>query len=119
MSIKVKVVNLTGEIVLAELPDHRAQLLNAFAARESTVLVSLTQATDIDLFGVQLLYAARRQAERVGREFHLTGAVPEAIARRLYESGFVASIVRDGQDLDRLLHEFQTDSATTGDASNA
>jgi anti-anti-sigma regulatory factor len=119
MSIKVKVVNLTGEIVLAELPDHRAQLLNAFEAKEPAILVSLTQAVDIDLFGVQLLYAARRHAEQAGREFHLTGPVPEGIARRLYESGFVGSVVRDGQELDRLLHEFQTDPATTGEASNA
>jgi anti-anti-sigma regulatory factor len=94
-------------------------LLEALETKEPTVLVSLTQAVDIDLFGVQLLYAARRHAERTGREFHLTGAVPEAIARRLYESGFVASVVRDGKELDRLLHEFHTDSATTGDASHA
>lgn len=107
MSTKVKVVNLSGEVVLSTLEEHRARIVAALNER-STVLASLSQTEDIDLFGVQLLYAARRYADQKGREFHLTGEVPEPVARRLYETGFSGSVLRDGRELDQQLHEFGT-----------
>lgn len=105
MSEKIKVVNLVGEVVLSTVAEHKARVEEALAER-SKVFASLTQVEDIDLFGVQLLYAARRYAERVGKEFHLTGEVPERVARRLHDTGFVETVVRDGRELDRQLHEF-------------
>lgn len=105
MSDKVKVVNLVGEVVLSTVADHRARITEALNHR-SKVFVSLSQVEDIDLFGVQLLYAARRYAERLDKEFHLNGEVPELVARRLHETGFVETVVRDGRELDRQLHEF-------------
>lgn len=105
MSDKIKVVNLVGEVVLSTVADNKARVEEALGER-SKVFASLTQVEDIDLFGVQLLYAARRYAERVGKEFHLTGEVSERVARRLHETGFVETVVRDGRELDRQLHEF-------------
>ncbi|HKK48290.1 MAG TPA: STAS domain-containing protein [Alkalispirochaeta sp.] len=105
MSDKIKVVNLVGEVVLSTIPDHRVRIEEAFKER-STVLASLSQVEDIDLFGVQLLYAARRYAKRTNKEFYLTGEVPELVARRLHETGFVDTVIRDGRALDRSLHEF-------------
>ncbi|MEX2443667.1 MAG: STAS domain-containing protein [Alkalispirochaeta sp.] len=105
MSEKIKVVNLVGEVVLSTVADHRTRIRNALDER-ATVFASLTRVEEIDLYGVQMLYAARRYAERVGKEFHLTGDVPELVARRLHETGFVESVVRDGRELDRRLHEF-------------
>lgn len=105
MSDKIKVVNLVGEVVLSTLADHRTRI-NAALSERSKVFASLTQVEDIDLFGVQLLYAARRYAERLNKEFHLTGDVPECVARRLHVTGFVDSVIRDGRELDRHLHEF-------------
>ncbi|MFW5693717.1 MAG: STAS domain-containing protein [Alkalispirochaeta sp.] len=105
MSDKVKVVNLVGEVVLSTIQNHRARIQDALHER-STVLASLSQVEDIDVFGVQLLYAARRHAQSVGKAFHLTGEVPELVARRLHETGFVDTVVRDGRELDRSLHEF-------------
>jgi anti-anti-sigma regulatory factor len=105
MSDKIKVVNLVGEVVLSTVADHRTRINEALKER-TKVFASLTQVEDIDLFGVQLLYAARRYAERSNKEFHLTGDVPELVARRLHETGFVDSVVRDGRELDRQLHEF-------------
>lgn len=105
MSDKIKVVNLVGEVVLSTVPAHRRRIEEALQER-STVLASLSQVEDIDLFGVQLLYAARRYAEGANKAFHLTGEVPELVARRLYETGFVDTVVRDGRELDRSLHEF-------------
>lgn len=105
MSDKIKVVNLVGEVVLSTVSAHRTQIEEALQER-STVLASLSQVEDIDLFGVQLLYAARRYAERSNKEFHLSGEVPELVARRLHETGFVDMVIRDGRELDRSLHEF-------------
>lgn len=105
MSDKIKVVNLVGEVVLSTVAGHKVRIEEALSER-SKVFASLTQVEDIDLFGVQLLYAARRYAERVGKEFHLTGEIPERVARRLHQNGFVESVIRDGRELDRQLHEF-------------
>lgn len=105
MSTSVKVVNLAGELVRSTVEDQRELLRNAIDA-QPRVLASLTQVTDVDLYGVQLLYAARSYAERNGRDFSLTGDVSETVAVRLYEAGFVSSILRDGPSLDQALHGF-------------
>tara|TARA_B100000614_G_C14431349_1_gene446267 strand:- start:203 stop:550 length:348 start_codon:yes stop_codon:yes gene_type:complete len=115
MSTKVKVVSLTGEVVLSTLHEHRTQIAAALEER-SLVLLSLGLVEEIDLYGVQLLYAARRHADGVGRELHLTGDVPEHVARRLYEGGFVSAVVRDGRELETALHEFGDAGSDDSDA---
>ncbi|MCG8478642.1 MAG: STAS domain-containing protein [Spirochaetales bacterium] len=105
MSTKVKVVNLTGDVVLSTVEHHRSALLENFEENE-IVLVSLSQTREIDLFGIQLLYAAKRYARRLGKEFHLTGAVPDDVSHRLWEAGFTDEVIHDGRELDNRLHEF-------------
>lgn len=105
MSTNVKVVNLEGEIVLSRLETLRSAILEALGERKK-VMLSLARAEEIDLFGAQMLYAARRHADRIGRELHITGEVPERIARRLYESGFAERVARQGRELELALHEF-------------
>lgn len=105
MSTKVKVVNLSGSLTLSTVPDLKDELLSGIDEKP-LVYASLSKSDEIDLAGIQLLYAARRYALSQDKEFHLTGTVPEAIAERLYRSGFVSRIVREGKELDEELHEF-------------
>ncbi|MFP4211689.1 MAG: lipid asymmetry maintenance protein MlaB [Alkalispirochaeta sp.] len=105
MSANVKIVNLGGRITLPRIEEINTLLKDEIDASPA-VLVSLSRAEEIDLAGVQLLYAARRYANSRERTMHITGTVPEAIAERLYRSGFTSSIIRDGKELDENLHEF-------------
>jgi anti-anti-sigma regulatory factor len=53
----------------------------------STVYVSLESATGLDITAVQLLWAAVREAKRVGVEFGFKGQTPEAVRCALTEAG--------------------------------
>ena len=109
MSTKVRVVNLEGRVTLATVEKLQERLRKQIDEKP-VVLASLSQTDEIDLAGVQLLYAARRYAVEHGKEFHLTGSVPERVARTLFESGFVPIVLRDGKELDESLHEFAAQS---------
>ena len=105
MSTKVSVVNLHGDITVSRVPELQ-ELLRTHIDAKPMVVASLSQAEEIDLAGVQLLYAARRYAARQDKRFELTGTVPEAVATRLFRTGFVSTVVRDGKELTAQLHEF-------------
>ncbi len=106
MSTNVKVVNLEGEFTLPHA-DRLGKLVRDAIDQKSMVLLSLSQTTDIDLAGIQVIYACRRYANKKNRSLHLTGAIPEIVARRLYQGGFTHDIHRDGRDLDQRLVEFE------------
>lgn len=110
MSANIRVVNLSGDVTISSVKRYADQILEILDGKAS-VLLSLSQATDIDLAGVQLLYAARRCAESRKKELDLTGPVSEPIARRLYRSGFTESMVYDGLELGRQLHGFAESAA--------
>ena len=53
----------------------------------SAVYVALESATGLDITAVQLLWAAAREAQRVGVEFGFKGRTPEAVRCALAEAG--------------------------------
>ena len=53
----------------------------------SAVYVALESATGLDITAVQLLWAAAREAQRVGVEFVFKGQTPEAVRCALAEAG--------------------------------
>jgi anti-anti-sigma regulatory factor len=53
----------------------------------SAVYVALESATGLDITAVQLLWAAAREAQRVGVEFGFKGQTPEAVRCALAEAG--------------------------------
>ena len=53
----------------------------------SAVYVALEAATVLDVTAVQLLWAAAREAQRVGVEFGFKGQTPEAVRCALAEAG--------------------------------
>jgi anti-anti-sigma regulatory factor len=67
----------------AELKDLLMQKLKS----GSSVYVTLESATVLDVTAVQLLWAAAREAQRVGVEFEFKGQTPEAVRCALAEAG--------------------------------
>ena len=105
VSAKVKIVNIEGDVTLGNAEKFSALIKDAIDEKPM-VLVSLSQSVDIDLCGIQLIYAAKRYALKKRRSFHITGAIPETIARRLYQAGFASELCLDGRELDTSLVEF-------------
>lgn len=65
----------------------KAALLRGLAC-ETELSVDLAGATAIDVTGLQLLWAAEREARRSGRLFTLAGAIPEELLLTVHEAGF-------------------------------
>lgn len=103
--MNVKVVNLQGSITVSAV-DKLAGEIRESLKKAQTIMLSLSHATDIDLAGVQLLYAARRYAEKKKKELHFTGSVPEPVARKLLLSGFTEELILEGSALEERLQGF-------------
>lgn len=102
MSERVRVVYLSGDVGIETAAAGAAEI-QALLGSVEMVLLSLSQATDIGLAGVQLILAAFQTADGLGHEFHLTGAVPEIVSQRLVAGGFIAESILDGRALEGAL----------------
>lgn len=63
----------------------------------------LSSVEDIDLPCVQVLYAARREADRRNSKFTLVGTLSERVAKRLVDGGFIPAMLETGSELERAL----------------
>ncbi len=104
MSTNVRVVNFTGDVTLSTVTGL-AETVTTALKEVPMVLVSLSQCTDIDLAGVQLLISLKRYARLHKKAVHLTGAVPEVVAGRMTAGGFTPNPVREGRELDTHLED--------------
>jgi anti-anti-sigma regulatory factor len=105
MSTKIKVINFTGFVNVASFAAWQQEIESALKSH-SSVRISLSQVEDIDLAGVQLLYAARRRAFALKKEIQIVGDVQESVALRLHQCGFTRTVEHDGRSLNEALVEF-------------
>ena len=80
------VIRLEGAVDIAAAAEFKKLLLQAFGSGKA-VRVALHGATDLDVTAVQLIWAARRGAERAGVDFTLSGAPPESVLSALGFAG--------------------------------
>jgi len=80
------VIRLEGAIDISAAAEFKKLLLQACGAGKE-VRVALDGATDLDVTAVQLIWAARRWAERAGVDFTLSGAPPESVLSALGFAG--------------------------------
>ncbi len=81
------VLRLEGEIDVTCAAELKRALIDAISSGRE-VQLDLAQASDLDVTAVQLLWAARREAEKAGTSFAVAGDVPENIGRAVCEAGF-------------------------------
>ncbi|MBQ0052692.1 MAG: STAS domain-containing protein [Treponema sp.] len=55
------------------------ELLKAFN-KSNRVLLDISEVEDIDITGIQLIIAARKEADATEKAFFITGKIPEAIS---------------------------------------
>lgn len=81
------VLRLEGEIDVTCSAELKRVLIEAISSGKE-VQLDLAQASDLDVTAVQLLWAARREAEKAGASFAIAGDVPGNIGRAVCEAGF-------------------------------
>lgn len=79
-------IRLDGVIDIASAVELKAALLEALATGKE-VRISLEATTDLDVTAFQLLWAAEREAKRLGVGLTLTGQPPEQVVRSLASVG--------------------------------
>jgi anti-anti-sigma regulatory factor len=79
-------IRLDGVIDIASAVELKAALLEAFEAGKD-VRISLEATTDLDVTAFQLLWAAEREAKRLGVGLTLTGQPPEPVLSPLASVG--------------------------------
>lgn len=86
-SEKSNVIRLDGAIDIALAAELKKLLLQALGSGRE-VSVALDGATELDVTAVQLLWAARRQAQVSGVSLALTGKAQEQVTSALRQAGF-------------------------------
>jgi len=99
-SFSVKVLTWEGYGTVERASVMKDELLAAFDAA-TQVVVSLSMLDSIDVSIVQLLIAAKKEANKRGKRFRLTGAIRESVASTLSSVGLPSS--PDAGDLEAEL----------------
>lgn len=88
-------LKLEGEIDVVCAAELKRMLIAAISSGKESggesgkeVRLDLTRASDLDVTAIQLLWAARREAEKAGAGFAIAGEVPGNIGRAFCEAGF-------------------------------
>ena len=80
-------ISLEGAIDIASAEELKEAILEALKARKE-ICVSVEKAADFDVTAVQLLWAAKREAKRLGVGITFEGLPSEAIQDALANVGF-------------------------------
>ncbi len=78
---------IEGEITVQNATEIKTLLLDALE-KTDTCFIDLQQITQIDLSGIQLLYAAKNYATNSNKDFKITGDCPVHMLETIKESGF-------------------------------
>ena len=74
----MSVLALAGELTIMTAADRKTELLTAVSRRKSVEL-DLSEITELDTAGLQVLLLARREAAEVGKSFTLVSPSPAVL----------------------------------------
>lgn len=78
-------VKWQGTAGIEEAHSLKDELLKAFQ-NSNGILLDISEVEDIDITGIQVIVAARKEAEKQGKQFYITGNVPESISEFISKS---------------------------------
>lgn len=76
----VDVIVLNGELVMASCAEAKTRLAELIKSGEGDVVLDITGVPFVDSSGLSVLVSALKNAQSVGRELVLAGAVAEVVA---------------------------------------
>lgn len=93
---KPGILTIAGAVTVQRMEELKALLVDAMA-RADRVVIDLSQVTEVDLCGLQLLCSARRTAVQFHKSLAFAGPKPDALLRAAEEAGVC---VRSGCGMD-------------------
>lgn len=78
MAEKFEVIKWQGNAGIEQAHKLRDELLEAFK-KTSEIRLDISDVDDIDITGIQIIIAARKEADKNGKSFFITGKIPKAI----------------------------------------
>jgi len=75
---KFVTVKWRGTVGIEQAHKLKDELIEAFN-KNSEIRLDISKVEDIDITGIQIIVAARKEAEKVGKAFFITGKIPKAI----------------------------------------
>ncbi|MFO8064429.1 MAG: STAS domain-containing protein [Spirochaetota bacterium] len=105
MEQDLQVVSLEGDATVTSVQTLKERLTEALDT-SAKVLVNLSHVSGMDLAGVQLLYATKREADSRGVDFHFTGTISDPVRETLEAGGFVQQAPADARELESVLLDF-------------
>ncbi|MBR4373236.1 MAG: STAS domain-containing protein [Treponema sp.] len=78
MAENFETVKWQGNAGIEQAHVLRDEILEAFK-KTTKIRLDISEVEDIDITGIQIIIAARREAESTGKSFHITGKIPKAI----------------------------------------
>lgn len=96
-------IRLAGEIDISQADELKRVLLEALQEKRE-LRISLQAATGMDMTGVQLLWAAEREARTAGTALTLQGTLPEALRTTLREAGLDCFLLAGQPELSSEVH---------------
>jgi anti-anti-sigma factor len=101
----MKVINLEGSLGIHKAHSIKEEITEA-VEKNKKVMINLSHVESIDLSIIQLLYAARRYAEKKKRELHLTGNLQDEVRDSFLIGGFCKQATSDATKLEKELIDF-------------
>lgn len=102
---KIQVVTLQGDLSIQKASGLTEELKSALENADRVVL-DIGLAERLDLACIQVLYAAKKTADGLGKELVFKGPVAGEIAETLAVGGFCRTPSKDGTELGAALVEF-------------
>lgn len=93
------VIRLSGNLRIDQVAPYQQQLREALTADNRVELV-LEEVEQVDLSFVQLVIAARKSAQRLGKSFQVTAELPDEVTVLLKHAGLHPWLVADAPALD-------------------
>ena len=78
MADKFETVKWQGTAGIEQAHKLKDELIEAFK-NHSEIRLDISKVEDIDITGIQMIIAARKEAEKDGKTFFITGRIPKAI----------------------------------------
>ncbi|MFW6368661.1 MAG: STAS domain-containing protein [Spirochaetota bacterium] len=101
----LQVVSLGSSLTVEHVTDLRDKVLAAFEKAQKVTL-SLGSVERIDLAGIHLLYASKKEAIKRGKVLRMQGILNESVGQMLVIGGFCRSTPTDARELPDYLLEF-------------
>jgi len=107
-SSSIRVVTLEGNLGIGRSQEIKDSISTAFS-ESMQVLLSLSMVDELDISILQILYAAKKEALSLGKQFHLSGSLKPEIIKKLLRYGFINHPIDSAKELEKNLIAFESE----------